>query len=402
MKMTREEILKGVAALGPWFHCIDLGDEIQTKSSSVTGETADHPRGTWEKISRCLPEDLSGKSVIDVGCNAGFYAIEAKRRGASRVLGVDAQRHLINQALFVRRVLGLDIEYRRMSVYDLSKRSVGQFDVTLALGLIYHCKHLVLALENLFEITNDILIIETAMLPEGRTPESFVDDIAAPSVTLHPLVYAENSADTKEPIFNWFLPGARSLEALLRNVGFTEITFFDQQPGRAVVVCRKGEPSSGVIVLSQFQAGLVLAAGPNTCAAGAHMHFRVQIQNSGTAVWTAKGTESDRGVVRLGAHLLGAEGESVTWDYWRADLRHDLGRDESACVEIVLCAPDIPGKYIVEFDMVVEHMTWFEDLGSETLRHDVKVTGPREGGRFPWSGVVSRFLHRTLGKAPRL
>jgi tRNA (mo5U34)-methyltransferase len=78
------------------------------------------------------------------------------------VLGVDAQRHLINQAVFVRRVLGLDIEYRRMSVYDLSRRSVGQFEITLALGLIYHCKHLVLALEKLFAVTKELLIIETA------------------------------------------------------------------------------------------------------------------------------------------------------------------------------------------------------------------------------------------------
>lgn len=371
--MTREEILNGVAALAPWFHCIDMGGGIQTKTSSVTGEAADHPRGTWEKISRCLPEDLSGKSVIDVGCNAGFYAIEAKRRGASRVLGVDAQRHLINQALFVRRVLGLDIEYRRMSVYDLSRRSVGQFDVTLALGLIYHCKHLILALEKLFEITKDILIIETAMLPEERTPESFLDNVAGPSVTLHPLAYAENSADTK---------GTRSLEALLRNVGFSEVRFFDQQPGRAVVVCRRGEPSSDVIVLSQFQSMLALAASPNTAIAGAHMHFRVEVYNSGSAIWTAEGTESSRGVVRLGAHLLGTEGEPVIWDYWRADLPHDLNPAESACLEIALCAPDIPGEYIVEFDMVLEHMSWFEDLGSETLRHDVTVTDPRRGGRF--------------------
>ena len=52
MMMTREEILHGVDALAPWFHCIDLGAGIQTKTSSVTGEAADHPRGTWEIIKR--------------------------------------------------------------------------------------------------------------------------------------------------------------------------------------------------------------------------------------------------------------------------------------------------------------------------------------------------------------
>ncbi|PYT03068.1 MAG: TIGR04290 family methyltransferase, partial [Acidobacteria bacterium] len=85
------------------------------------------------------PEDLAGRSVLDVGCNAGFYAVELKRRGASRVVGVDSQRNLIRQAEFVREVLSLDIEYRRASVYDLDPRASGQFDITLALGLIYHC-----------------------------------------------------------------------------------------------------------------------------------------------------------------------------------------------------------------------------------------------------------------------
>src|SRR5437660_5167301 len=135
--MTREEILARVERLGPWFHCIDLGDGIATKTVSAIGEPVEHPRPTWEKVRACLPENIEGKSVLDVGCNAGFYAVELKRRGAARVVGVDSQRNLIRQAEFVREVLSLDIEYRRASVYDLDPRALGQFDITLALGLIY-------------------------------------------------------------------------------------------------------------------------------------------------------------------------------------------------------------------------------------------------------------------------
>ena len=103
--------------------------------------------------------------MLDVGCNAGFFAVEAKRRGAARVLGVDAQRHHVRQACFVRRALGLEIEFRRLSVYDLSRpQGVGQFDITLALGLLYHCKHLVQALENLYDVTRDSHH-ETAIYP---------------------------------------------------------------------------------------------------------------------------------------------------------------------------------------------------------------------------------------------
>ncbi|MCA1635830.1 MAG: DUF1698 domain-containing protein [Acidobacteria bacterium] len=140
--MTREEILSELERLQPWFHRIDLGGGIFTKTESVMGEPVDHPAGPWEVIGKCIPADLAGKSVLDVGCNAGFYAIEAKRRGAARVLGVDGQRQHVRQAVFVRGALGLDIEYRRMNVYELNRRTVGQFGITLALGLVYHLKHL--------------------------------------------------------------------------------------------------------------------------------------------------------------------------------------------------------------------------------------------------------------------
>ena len=70
--MTRSEILNGLKVLEPWFHRIDLGNGIFTKTESVMGEPVDHPRESWEVIQRCLPADLTGKSVLDVGCNGGF------------------------------------------------------------------------------------------------------------------------------------------------------------------------------------------------------------------------------------------------------------------------------------------------------------------------------------------
>src|SRR5919205_2888717 len=110
--MTREEIVERIEKLGPWFHRIELGGGIVTKTESAVGEPVEHPRPTWEKVRACLPEDLTGRSVLDVGCNAGFYAVELKRRGAARVVGVDSQRNLIRQAEFVRDALGLEIDYR--------------------------------------------------------------------------------------------------------------------------------------------------------------------------------------------------------------------------------------------------------------------------------------------------
>ena len=70
--MEREKIIAQIARLEPWFHQIELKDSITTKTESVAGEPKDHPVGTWKTIAKCLAEDLSNKTVLDIGCNAGF------------------------------------------------------------------------------------------------------------------------------------------------------------------------------------------------------------------------------------------------------------------------------------------------------------------------------------------
>ena len=373
--MTREEILSELERLQPWFHRIDLGEGIFTKTESVMGEPVDHPWGPWQTIGKCIPEDLAGKSLLDVGCNAGFYAVEAKRRGAARVLGVDGQRQHIRQAVFVRRALGLDIEYRRMNVYELNRQSVGQFDITLALGLIYHLKHLVLALENLFEITKELLVIETAIMPPERTPESFTHPLGEMEMRLHPLAYVENPTEAKEQVFNWFLPGTEMLKALLKNTGFAEVEVIEVRNERAIVVCRKTSTSASPgDVSSRFVAALALEDGPDVCRTGEELRFRLRVENAGLVRWPARGeAETHRGAVHLGSHLLLADEEEVAWDYGRARLPRDLEPGETVHLEVVLRAPSAPGSYIVEFDPVVEHVAWFEDFGSGTLRHALTV-----------------------------
>ncbi len=84
--MTREAIEARVQELGPWFHRMDLGG-VDTAPDHFLG---DYPNVKYKKIAPILPEDLTGKSVLDIGCNAGFYAMELKRRGADRVVGTDS------------------------------------------------------------------------------------------------------------------------------------------------------------------------------------------------------------------------------------------------------------------------------------------------------------------------
>jgi ribosomal protein L11 methylase PrmA len=58
------------------------------------------------RFAHAVPEDLTGRTVLDIGCNAGFYAIEMKRRGAARVVGVDSDERYLDQARFAAEVTG--------------------------------------------------------------------------------------------------------------------------------------------------------------------------------------------------------------------------------------------------------------------------------------------------------
>jgi len=373
--MTREQIQAELKRLEPWFHYIDLGDGLATKTRSAIGEPVDHPRPTWEKVKVFLPEDLSGKTVLDVGCNAGFYSLEAKRRGAARVLGIDSQRNLIRQATFVRELQGVDIDYRRMSVYDLDPHAIGQFDVTLALGLLYHCKHLVLALEKLFIVTRELLILETAIYPPKKTPSSFTYEVGGLRPLLHPLAYVENAPDAKEAIYNWFLPGVEALGALLRNIGFDAVEVLPlTQDDRAIFACRKLQPYPDSNMISYLATRLTLIDGPSRCRPSEELRFRIRAENTGYARWL-RGSDAgtDKGSVHLVAHVLTTDEEPLMWYHAGAFLPADVSPGKAGEMEIVFTAPPSPGQYLLAFDMVSEHLAWFEDLGSEVLKLELIV-----------------------------
>ena len=115
----------------------------------------------WEHLQPCLPTDLTGKSVLDIGCNGGFYSLELKKRGASRVLAIDLDMRYLKQARFAAEVHGLDIEFRWMSVYDVG--SLGEkFDIVLFMGVLYHLRYPLLALDLLAKhVVKDILEFQT-------------------------------------------------------------------------------------------------------------------------------------------------------------------------------------------------------------------------------------------------
>src|SRR2546426_403943 len=91
----QDQLRARVAALAPWFQNIDLGQGIETAPDHFLG---DYPAFKFSGFAHVVPKDLAGASVLDIGCNAGFYSIEMKRRGAGRVLGIDSDDRYLAQA----------------------------------------------------------------------------------------------------------------------------------------------------------------------------------------------------------------------------------------------------------------------------------------------------------------
>ncbi len=134
--LTRDQIRRRVDALGPWFHNIDLNG-ISTAPKHFLG---DYPNVKWRRFSGVIPGSLEGKTVLDIGCNAGFYSMEMKRRGADRVLGLDTKDEYLEQARFAAYVNHLDIEFRKLSTYDVGQLRE-KFDLVIFMGVLYHLRH---------------------------------------------------------------------------------------------------------------------------------------------------------------------------------------------------------------------------------------------------------------------
>src|SRR4051812_1481728 len=106
-----------IHALGPWFHNMELNG-VQTAPWHFLG---DYPRCKFAGFAHAIPQDLTGKTVLDIGCNAGFYSLEMKRRGAARVVGIDSDERYLAQARLAAEVMGEQIEFRQLSVYEIAR-----------------------------------------------------------------------------------------------------------------------------------------------------------------------------------------------------------------------------------------------------------------------------------------
>lgn len=229
------ELKARIEALGPWFQNMDLGG-AWTAPNHFLG---DYPGEKFERFAPHLPDDLAGKSVLDIGCNAGFYAIEMKRRGAGRVLGIDSDERYLAQARFASERLGFgDIEYRRLDVYDVG--AIGErFDLVIFMGVLYHLRHPLLALDLIHEHVAGGLLLFQSMQRGSRQLIEVEEDydfnetehfFESGYPKLH-FIERQYAGDWT----NWWVPNRACAEAMLRSAGFA----IEVRAEEEVYLCRR-------------------------------------------------------------------------------------------------------------------------------------------------------------------
>jgi tRNA (mo5U34)-methyltransferase len=231
--VDQQTLSRRVQELGPWFHNIDLGG-VQTAPDHFLG---DYPRLHWQTFENALPWDLHGRSVLDIGCNAGFFSIQMTQRGAARVVGIDPDPRYLAQARLAAEVTGADIELREMTVYEVP-RLAERFDVVLFMGVLYHLRHPLLALDLLHEhVVGDLLVFQSMQRgsPAVHAVERdypFSERAVFDRPDFPHLHFVEHKY-AGDPT-NWWIPNRACVEAMLRSAGFT----IQDHPAPEVYVCR--------------------------------------------------------------------------------------------------------------------------------------------------------------------
>ena len=228
--LTPEKIAARVAAIGSWYHKIELPGIVTPGWAPLSAEAYQ------------IPADLTGKRVLDVGAWDGYWTFEAIKRGAKQVVAIDDFSNqpgvkkwetfeLCAAALNIQRDRALPIE---MSVYDLTEEKLGRFDVIFFFGVLYHCRHPLLALEKLAAVCDESIWVETAICDDygayrGGLDHGYGDSLVA---EFYPgSQYGGNAT-------NWWVPTKLALGGMLTAAGFRDVVTWNLKNPKDVVECR--------------------------------------------------------------------------------------------------------------------------------------------------------------------
>lgn len=213
-----EIIRRKIAEHGRWWHEIELAPGIVTPGD-------DSNRMKLPILDRLgLPGDLRGSRTLDIGCSDGYFTFEMERRGAS-VVAMDFVPETYTGFATAREILGSRAEYVMDNVYNLAPETHGQFDVVLFLGVLYHLRKPLAALDAIRSVvrTGGLLFVGTMMIDEYfLLPDGRVTTLAEVNPLLRdvPLWQAYPGDSLNGDYTNCFAPNRRALEVALTEAQF--------------------------------------------------------------------------------------------------------------------------------------------------------------------------------------
>jgi tRNA (mo5U34)-methyltransferase len=241
--MKTAALQRDIERLGPWFHDLDL---------SGVRTAPDHPLGPfhhelWALVEHAFPADMTGCSVLDIGCNAGFYSFKLLERGAT-VTGIDHDARYLAQARLAADMLGHELDLRQMDVYDLDRLGAS-FDFVLFLGVFYHLRHPLYGLEKAAARARHRLVFQTMVRGSTEVPDIEPDHSIRDTTVFErpgfPAMYFIEHAYAGDAT-NWWIPNEAAAESMLRSSGLRILT----HPGPGIYICAP-RPDTGGGALEQ-------------------------------------------------------------------------------------------------------------------------------------------------------
>ena len=247
MPFTPEEIRAKVRELGWWYQSFELPGGVMT---SPGASPAYSPEGRWNLIEPFVPLDLTGKTILDVGGNAGYFSVQMMKRGAAQCTIIEPFVEFAAQARFVADVFGCRIDVVNEDVHTWCLTTEERYDYVVFLGLFYHLKYPGIVLDRLAEMTRERMYFQSHVIGEATEGREFetrpnyapgVDDPVLRDPAFPRMAFIENLYN--EDPTNWWIPNPTALEPLVRSAGMKVIG----RPHEQVLVAEPDRPLGKVV-----------------------------------------------------------------------------------------------------------------------------------------------------------
>lgn len=213
-----DEVRRLIAEHGRWWHELELAPGVMTPGDDSNRMKLPILDGLG------LPASMDGLRALDLGCSDGYFSFEMERRGA-QVVAIDFVPETYTGFATARKILGSSVEYRMDNVYNLTPETYGQFDVVLFMGVLYHLRKPLAALDSIRSVmkTGGQLFVGTMMIDEYfLLPDGSVTTLEAVNPILKnvPLWQAYPADSLNGDYTNCSAPNSRALAVALTEAQF--------------------------------------------------------------------------------------------------------------------------------------------------------------------------------------